>query len=163
MSILLLEGGGENMSNPNEDPEAPDTLPDALIQRIDSLELPELKAVLSYVERRIEALRTPIEEEIEATAAGEVLQIENHGAYALVRKHPPNPDGPGANTEIVSLYHVRREPQLDGTESLHWAYLGDVHNSEQIRCDSCGGILDKNASACPHCGTENVHQSETEE
>ncbi|MDG5777039.1 zinc ribbon domain-containing protein [Haloarculaceae archaeon H-GB1-1] len=151
------------MSDPSDEPEAPDTLPEALIQRIDSLELPELKAVLSYVERRIDALRTPIEEEIEATAAGEILQIENHGAYALVRKHPPDPDGPGANTDLVSLYHVRREPQLDGTESLHWAYLGDVHNSEQIRCDSCGGHLDKNASVCPHCGSENVHQSETEE
>lgn len=151
------------MSNSNEDPEPPDTLPDALIQRINSLQLPELKAVLSYVERRIETLRTPIEEEIEATAAGEVLQIENHGAYALVRKHPPDPDGPGANRDIVSLYHVRREQQLDGTESLHWAYLGDVHNSEQIRCNSCGGILDKNASACPHCGSENPVNRETEE
>ncbi|SIR68148.1 hypothetical protein SAMN05421858_3317 [Haladaptatus litoreus] len=151
------------MSDPNDEPEVQDTLPKALIQRIDSLELPELKAVLSYVERRIDALRTPIEEEIEATAAGEVLQIKNHDAYALVRKHPPDPDGSGANTDIVSLYHVHREPQLDGTESLHWAYLGDVHNSEQIRCDSCGGHLDKNATVCPHCGSENVHQSETEE
>lgn len=151
------------MSDPHDEPEVLDTLPDELIQRIDSLELPELKAVLSYVEHRIEALRTPIEEEIEAAAAGEVLQIENHGAYALVRKHPPNPDSSGTNTDIVSLYHVRREPQSDGTESLQWAYLGDVHNSEQIRCDFCGGPLDKNASVCPHCGRETVHQSETEE
>lgn len=143
--------------------EGPDNLPDALIRRIDSLELPELKSVLSYVERRIEALHTPIEEEIEATAAGEVLRIENHGAYALVRKHPPDPDSHGVNTDRVSLYHVRREQQLDGTESLHWAYLGDVHNSEQIRCESCGGPLDKDASVCPHCGSENVHHNETGE
>lgn len=141
----------------------PNNLSDALIQRIDSLSLPELKSVLLYVERRIEALHAPIEEEIEATAAGEVLQIENHGAYALVRKHPPDPDGPGANTDIVSLYHVRREPQPDGTETLHWVYLGDVHNSTQIRCDFCGGHLNKNTSVCPHCGSENIHQSKTEE
>ncbi|MDQ2055553.1 zinc ribbon domain-containing protein [Halobellus sp. H-GB7] len=151
------------MSDPHDEPEVPDTLPEALIQRIDSLELPELKAVLSYVERRIDALRVPIEEEIEATAAGEVLQIENYGVYALVRKHPPNPDGPGVNTDIVSLYHVHRESQPDGAESLHWAYLGDVHNSEQIRCDSCGARLDKNASVCPHCGNKHISQSETGE
>lgn len=163
-TITMLPNDGDvNMNDPDDEPEAPDTLPDPLIQRIDSLELPELKAVLSFVERRIDALRIPIEEEIEATAAGEVLQIKNHGAYALVRKHPPDPDGTGANTDIVSLYHVSREAQPDGTESLHWAYLGNIHNSEQIRCASCGGHLDKNASVCPHCGSENVHQSETEE
>ncbi|QCQ76571.1 zinc ribbon domain-containing protein [Haloferax mediterranei ATCC 33500] len=119
--------------------------------------------MLSYVEYRIQALRNPIEEEIEATATGEVLKIEDHGAYALVRKHPPNPDSPGVNTDRVALYHVRREPHVDGTESLHWAYLGDVHNSEQIRCGSCGGHLDKDASICPHCGSEHVDRPETED
>lgn len=131
------------MSDSNEDPKAPNTVPDGLIQHIDSMALPELKSVRSYVERRIEALRTPIEEVIEATAAGEVLKVEDHGAYAFVRKHPSNPEGPDVNTDQVSLYHVRREHRMDGTESLHWVYLGDVHNAEQIRCKSCGGMLAK--------------------
>lgn len=151
------------MSDSNEDPTPPDNLPDALIQELDSLELPELKSLLSYIERRINALRAPIEEEIKATAAGEILNIESLGAYTLVRTHPPNPNGHGVNTNFVSLYHVRREQQLDGTESLHWAYLGDVQNSEQIRCNTCGGILDKDASVCPHCGSENIDHPETEE
>lgn len=153
----------KSMSNSAGGPTPPDNLPDTLIQAIDSLGLPELKSALSYIERRIDALRRPIEEEIEATAAGEVLTIENHGGYALVRKHPPNPDGPGVNTDRVSIYHVRREPQTDGTESLHWAFLGDVHNSEQIRCNTCGGVLDADASVCPHCGSEIIDNSETEE
>ncbi|WP_396612549.1 zinc ribbon domain-containing protein [Haloferax sp. S1W] len=151
------------MDDSNEGPVPPNTLSDALIQRIDSLALPELKSVLSYVEHRIESLRTSIEEEIEASAAGEVLKIADHGAYALVRKHPPDPDRSGVDTDRVSLYHVRREHRMDGTESLHWAYLGDVYNAEQIRCESCGGRIDKEASVCPHCGTENVYYTETEE
>lgn len=150
------------MGDSNDGPVPPDTLPEALIQRIDSLTLPELQSVLSYVERRIEALRTSIEEEIEATATGEILQIENHGGYALVRKHPPDPDGSEVNTDRVSLYHVRREPQMDGTESLHWAYLGDVCNSEQIRCNTCGGTFDTDAAACPHCGSDAIDNPETE-
>lgn len=149
------------MGDSDEGAVPPNNLSDALIQRIDSLALPELKSVISYVERRIEALRTPIEEEIEATAAGEVLKIADHGAYALVRTHPPDPDRSGVNTDRVSLYHVRREQQMDGTESLHWAYLGDVHNAEQIRCASCGGTLDKEASVCPHCGSENMDDTRT--
>jgi hypothetical protein len=151
------------MGNSNGEPTPPDDLSEALIQRIDALELPELKSLLSYVEQRIDALRTPIEEEIEANAAGEILAIENHGAYALVRKHPPDPDGDGANTEITSLYHVRREPQLDGTESLHWAYLGDVHNNVQTRCETCGRTLDEDVDNCPHCGSDDVDHSDTEE
>lgn len=147
------------MSNPGEEPDPTENLPEPLIQQIDSLQLPELKTVLSYVENRIETLRTPIEEEIAATTGGEVVNVESHGGYAFVQKHPPDPDGPGVNTDTVSLYHVRLEPHMDGTESLHWAYLGDVGNSEEIRCNSCGGRLDRSASVCPHCGSENVHQS----
>lgn len=149
----------ESMSNSAEAPTPPDNLPDALIQAIDSLGRSELKSALSYIERRIDALRTPIE----ATAAGEVLKIEDYGAYALVRKHPPNSDGPGVDTDRVSLYHVWREPQMDGTESLHWTYLGDVHSSEQIRCSSCGGTLDTDAAVCPHCGSETTDNPGTEE
>ena len=151
------------MGNSNSEPTPPNDLSEALIQRIDALELPELKSLLSYVEQRIDALRTPIEEEIEANAAGEILDIENHGAYAIVRKHPPDPDGDGAHTEITSLYHVRREPQLDGSESLHWAYLGDVHNNEQIRYESCGRTLDEDVEICLYCGSDNVDHSDTEE
>ena len=151
------------MGNTDTEPTPPDDLSEALIQRIDTLELPELKSLLSYVEQRIDALRTPIEEEIEANAAGEILDIENHGAYAIVRKHPPDPDGDGANTEITPLYHVRREPQLDGSESLHWAYLGDVHNSAQTRCETCGQTLDDEVDICPYCGSDDVDHSDTEE
>lgn len=119
------------MTDANEEPEPPDELPDDLVARIDSLEIPALKAVRSYAGQRIESLRTPLEEEIEATAAGELVEIEDHGTYALVKMHPSDPGGPGANTDLVSLYHVRREPQLDGTESVHWAYLGDVDDAER--------------------------------
>lgn len=151
------------MGNPHTEPTPPDDLPEGMIQRIKTLELPELKSLLSYIEQRIDALRTPIEEEIEANAAGEVLDIERHGAYAIARKHPPGPDGDGVNTDITSLYHVRREPKLDGTESLHWAYLGDVHNSAQTRCETCGRTLDEDVDTCPHCGSDDVDHADSEE
>ncbi|MFC6770083.1 anaerobic ribonucleoside-triphosphate reductase [Halorubrum pallidum] len=150
------------MSDADNDPTPPDDLSEMLIQRIDALELPELKSLLSYIERRIESLRTSIEAEIEANTAGEVLEIENHGAYALVRKHPPDPDGSGVNTDITSLYHVRREHQLDGAESLHWAFLGDVHNTTEARCESCGRTFDREIDTCPNCGSDDV-ATETEE
>ena len=89
--------------------------------------------------------------------------IENHGAYAIVRKHPPDPDGDGVNTEITTLYHVRREPQIDGTESLHWAYLGDVHNSVRTRCDTCGRTFDEDVEICPHCGSDDIDHPDSAE
>lgn len=150
------------MSDTDEDPTPPADLPDTLVAQIDSLELPELKAVLSYVEQRIESPHPPIEEEIEANAPGEVIEIENHGTGTLVRTHPPNPDGPGANTEIVSLYHVRREQHPDGENTLHWTYLGDVHNAGQFRCEACGRTFDEDVAVCPHCGSDEVNHSEPE-
>jgi len=89
------------MVNPNGEPTPPDDLLDALIQRLDALELPELRSLLSYTEQRIDASRTPIEEEIEAKAAGEILAIEKHSAYAIVRKHPPDPDGDSETSTIA--------------------------------------------------------------
>lgn len=151
------------MGNPTREPMPPNDLSEATVQRINALELPELRSLLSYIEQRIDALRTPIEEEIEANATGEILAIENHGAYAIVRKHPPDPDSDGVNTEVTSLYHVRRESQLDGTEPLHWAYLGDVHDTAQTRCESCGRTLDDNVDVCSHCGGDGMGHSETEE
>lgn len=150
------------MNDADEDPMPPEDLSDTLIQRIDALDFPKLKSLLSYIERRIETLPTPLEAEIRADAAGEVLEIENHGAYALVRKHPPDPDGQEVNTAVTSLYHVQREPQLDGTETLHWAYLGDVHNTAETRCETCGRTFDRGVGVCPNCENDDVG-SETEE
>jgi len=151
------------MSDTNEDPTPPEDLPRTLIEGIDALERPALESLLSYVEQRIEMLPPGIEAEIEAEAAGEILEIETYGTDALVRVHPPDPDGPDVNTEITSLFHVRREPRLDGTESLHWGYLGDVHNTEETRCGTCGQTFDYDIDVCPTCGSEDVDHEETEE
>ena len=150
------------MNDVSKDPTPPEDLSESLVQRINALELPALKSLLSYVEQRIESLRTPIEAEIESSAAGKVLEIENHGGYALVRQHPPGPDG-GVNTEITLLYHVRREPQYDGSESLHWEYLGDVRNTAESRCESCGRTFDRKIDSCPNCGSRDLSDVETEE
>jgi hypothetical protein len=121
------------MTDSDEEPEPPEAVPEELITKLDALDRSELKAVESYVEALIDTMHPPLEEEIEATAAGEVLDIEKHGGYALVRKHPPNPDGPGVDSNIISVYHVRRERHPDGEEDLNWAYIGDIQDSDESR------------------------------
>lgn len=135
-------------------------LPDTLTTEIDSLEVPELRALMSYVEQRVESLRPPLAEEIEANAAGEVLGIENHGVYALVRMRPPDPDGHATDAAPLSLYHVRRERGLDGEESLHWAHLGDIQQMGRTRCERCGRTLDETVAVCPNCGSDDVAHTE---
>lgn len=116
------------MSNSDDDPGGPDSVPDALLAQVNELDRTELQELLSYLEERIDALHPPLEEAITADTAGEVLDIEHHGGYALVRIHPPNPDGPGVQSDVVSVYHVRREQHPDGETDLHWAYIGDIQD-----------------------------------
>lgn len=107
-------------------PPVPEQLPDSLIDHLDVLEAPELRAVHAYVERRLEECSTSIAKQILAEAAGEVVDIEDHEAYTLVRMHPPREEESDGDSQVISLYRVRRETQLDGEETLHWSYLGDV-------------------------------------
>lgn len=151
------------MADPTEEPSLPEHVPDGLLERLESLDVSELHAVRTSVEHRIDALRLPIDEEIEDNAAGEIIDIENHGSYALVRKHPPASDGSGVDTDVTSLYHVRRERNMDGETSLHWVYLGDIEYQPRTRCDACGRIYEESASVCPHCGSTEIGDSETED
>jgi len=151
------------MGGSNPDPTPPDDLSDPLLQRVDALGLDELRSLRSYIKQRIHALQPPIEAEIKEGTSGEVLDIDSHGAYTIVRMHPPDPDGGGVNTELTSLYHVSREERPDGTESLHWAYLGDVHNATRTRCETCGRTLDDDSENCSHCGSGDVGRGDTEE
>lgn len=143
------------MVAPDDATADPSRLPDGLLERLDSLDVPQLRAVLDHVEERLESQHSPLEREIMEDATGEIVAIEDQGAYALVRKRSPDPDEPGANTDVVSLYHVSREPHLDGTESLHWAYLGDVSDDGAVTCEHCGRTFDQELARCPHCsGTD---------
>ncbi|QLG50315.1 hypothetical protein [Natrinema halophilum] len=101
-------------------------LPAALIEELDTLESPELHAVREYVDQLLESSQPPIEEQIREEATGEVIDIEDEGIYTLVKHRPPN-HGEG-DSKPVSLYHVTRERHPDGEETLHWAFLGDVHD-----------------------------------
>jgi len=116
------------VSDSGDEPEPPSDLPDELVRQVDALELPALKALYGYVRRSVDARRPPLAALVEEDADGEVLEVDVHDGYALVRLHPPASDGSGPRESVTSLYHVRREPDPDGTESLHWTYLGDVKN-----------------------------------
>ena len=151
------------MSDSDGGPTPPDDLPERLIQRVDALDLSELTSLRSYIEQRIESPQVSLTADIEANAAGEVLNIEIHGGHAHVETHPPDSNGSGVDTEITSLYHVQREPHPDGTKSLHWAYLGDVYNTPEARCETCGRTFDHEVDVCPNCGSEDVDHPETEE
>lgn len=81
------------MADSRDGPDPPEAVLDELLRQVDSLQRLELKQLHSYVQRRIESLKQSLEAEIEAETAGELLDIERHGGYAIVRQHPPDPDG----------------------------------------------------------------------
>lgn len=144
------------MSEPDGQGDTSALLSQDLLERIEGLDLAELKALHAYIEPRIESLRTPLEAEIEADATGTILDVETHGEYAIVRTLSQRTEGTRLNTDIISMYHVRRGPQVDGRETLHWAYLGDVQTLPNFRCETCGQTFDHTVDICPNCGDHDI-------
>lgn len=128
--------------------------PDRLVEILDELDAPTLRGVRSYAEQRLDDLRPPLEELIRSEADGEIVDIDDRGAYTLVRKCPPV----GAESETTSrplhLYRVKREERLDGEETLHWSYLGEVTDRADVECGNCGTLVPAHETACPHCREE---------
>jgi hypothetical protein len=55
---------------------------------------------------------------------------------------------------------VKRETQLDGEETLHWSYLGDVAEPVSVECRNCGIPLDDFTTACPRSGETHSRDEE---
>ncbi|MGQ3412330.1 hypothetical protein ACT4ML_08710 [Natrinema sp. LN54] len=122
------------MSIPTDDQEPPDRLVE-ILNDVDAL---TLRAVRTYVEQRLDDLRPSLQEEIRSEAKGEIIDIEDYGAYALVRKYPPARGRSKKSSQPLSIYRVRREKRLDGGETLHWRFLGDVTERSDGECRNCG-------------------------
>lgn len=112
----------------DEDDAAPrdPRLPDDLAERLDSLGVAELHAVVDYAENRLEADRHSIVEDIRAEAGDDVVRIDDQGGYALVEKRNADRDA-----HVTSLYIVRHERGVDGEVSLDWSFLRDVEGGTQ--------------------------------
>ena len=101
-----------------------ETPPDRLAEILDDLDAAALRSVRTYVERRLDDFGCSMEKRIRSETEGKVVHVEDFGPYTLVWKQPPY--GGDAETRPLSLHRVKREKQTDGTESLHWSYLGKV-------------------------------------
>lgn len=114
------------MSNSDDGRSPSEQLPDTLVEQLDTLEPPELRAVHKYAEQLLEEAHPPIEKQIREEAKGDVLAIEEEGVYKLVKMRSLDTGGSDGDSSPVSLYHVRRERHLDGEETLNWSFLGDM-------------------------------------
>lgn len=116
------------MSPPDGGPTAPDELSRDLIEEIDALEAPALRALSSYVDQRLAASHKPIVEQIREEATGEIVDIEDRGPYTLVRMRAASDEDGEKGSQTVSVYHVTQEMQLDGEVALHWSFIGEVND-----------------------------------
>lgn len=113
----MTDDGGERL-----DPR----LPDNLAERLDSLDVAALHAVIDYAEDRIGEERHPIAEDVRAEAGDVVVRIDDYGGYALVEKRTPDRDA-----DVTSLYLVRHEREMDGEWSLDWSFLRDLEGGAE--------------------------------
>ena len=129
-------------------------LPGALVEVLDDLDAPALRAVRAHVDQRLDDLRPTLREMIRSETDGEIVDIVDDRPYTLVRKYRSSDGGSDAGPQPLALYRVTREKQLNGEERLHWSYLGDVAESAGVECGNCGVPLGDSTTACPHCGKE---------
>ena len=129
-------------------------LPDALVDVLDDLDAPALRAVRAHVEQRLDDLRPTLRETIRSETEGEPVDIVARRPYTLVRKHRSSGGGSEAGPQPLALYRVTREKRLNGERRLHWSYLGDVAEPADVECGNCGAPLSGSTTACPRCGEE---------
>ena len=129
-------------------------LPGALVEVLDDLDGPALRAVRAHVDQRLDDLHPTLREMIRSKTGSEVVDITDNGPYALLRKYRSFDNSSGAGRRTLSLYRVAREKQLNGEERLHWSYLGNVAESAGVECGNCGVPLGDSTTTCPHCGEE---------
>jgi hypothetical protein len=128
--------------------------PGTLIEILDDLDVSTLRSVRTYLDQRIDDLRPTLPEMIRAETEGEIVDIRDRGPYTLVRKYPTSRDSSDTYPQPLFLYRVKREKRLNGEETLHWSFLGDVIEPPSVECGNCGVLLDESTTACPHCGEE---------
>lgn len=144
------------MNDSAGEPDAAQGLPDALVETLDGLEPRALRAVADYVEDRLANAQVPIADLIDAEGRRDVLDVDDRGPYTLVRTKTRGAMGADEDPRGVSLYHVSREQRLDGEETLHWSFLGDLYRSTMEASETCGAPAD--AETCPH-GSEDAQRN----
>ena len=114
------------MDEPIEAPEPPATVPEALVEELDSLSARELRSVITYARSRVEYLETPIRDLIDPDDDEEILRIEDRDLYTVVVKGENCEEGCADCPHDPHVYVVTIEPDLDGERHLHWEDLGGM-------------------------------------
>lgn len=114
------------MGADEEAPVASRVLPSDVVDRVDGLDEPQLRALIDYAQNRMRLVHPDVTEQIEAREAEEIVRIAERPTYTEVVKRQPCAEGCKECPHGPYLYHVREERRLDGTTHLHWTYLGRV-------------------------------------
>lgn len=128
--------------------------PDRLVEVLDDMDAPTLRGVRAYAEQRLDDIRPSVEERIRSESAGDIVDIDECGAYTLVRKYPSSGEDFETPSPPLTLYRVTRERQPDGEDTLHWSYLGAVTDRSRVECGNYGTLVPAHETGCSRCGTE---------
>lgn len=114
------------MTEHNDEPTPPNTVPDDVVDAIDQLSESDLRTVIDYAQERYEYLHPTVTEQIEAAPGEEILRVEERPEYTVVVKRQPCSQGCDDCPHGPYLYHVHEETHPDGSTALRWRYLGSV-------------------------------------
>lgn len=115
------------MDPAEEPPDAPGSLSPAVVEMVDELHEPELRALIDYAGKRQQYLHTAVSEQIEPAPGEEIVRIEERAGYTEVVKREPCGEDCSDCPHGPFLYHVREETRPNGEQHLHWEFLGKIN------------------------------------
>lgn len=105
------------------DIDPPDDVPEEVVRIFDASDGRQLRAVIDYAQRLLEAHRSRTDE-IEPRDGEELVRVDDHGGYSNVVVERPDETGEARGP---FAYRVQWEPDVDGGDGHYqWHYLGRV-------------------------------------
>lgn len=111
------------MDDSLEFPDPPDDLPADVVTTLQQLPVHELREAIIYAQELLQNHHEPTTQ-IEPLPGEEIVELTEEDGYTKVVKRQPCTEGCDECPHGPFVYHVKRESLEDGSENLHWVFMG---------------------------------------
>lgn len=117
------------MGRDSTEPTPPEGLPEQLVSRLARLNADELRKTIIHAQELLQS-REETGPRIEPNPGEDIVRVTEEDGYTEVVKRTPCGNDCDDCPHGPYLYHVAEERRLDGSETLHWKFIGKVRSDD---------------------------------